>query len=518
MHRKYYPFTIAGDFKDSKVRHMVADFETCMNEERTDVRCWAWGLADIFTESFEHGTDIDSFLDRVLEDKLIYDIGYHNLKFDGNYLLPAIYRRGFKYMHNRLFMNAWKSGADLTGYFTHSISENGQFYNIIVVKPRKASSNIPAFIYFWDTLKLFPDSLKEVGQQYNSVHFKLEEDNEFYEAIRPIGHELTDEELLYLREDCLTLAEALRGQVDKYGKLYRTRASKAFSFFKECCLLWDEKTNVYEERYVGTKDFKIPYLKGYEDLYGMRFKTLPTALKRELIRQKLIPEFDYHIPNFEVWDDIKESYHGGISYVYPPIQEKSIEGHLTSIDVNSMYPDVMNSCNIPFGRFELREGEPSEERGTWIACARVSFILKDEWRLPCIQMKRKYGREWLKMSSDYRETGEMSIYNDDVIWFTKVDYDTFQESYHFTVHNWIEYYYFPTVGATDGKRFVQKYYNAKQEATERAKKIKDSTPNYKQDPEYRRAMLDRQEAKVIMNSAYGKHGPRSDSPEAARGG
>ena len=512
MHRKFYPFTIAGQLDKDNVKHMTADFETCMTEDQTDVRVWAWGLSDIYTESFEHGTTIDGFLDRILGDKLIYDIGFHNLKFDGNFILPALYKRGYKYIHNRIFMNTWKEGGDLTGCFTHSISESGAFYNIVVVKPRKASSNTPAFCYLWDTLKLFPNTLKEVGEQYNSKHFKLDEDADFYEGIRPVGHELTERELLYLKEDCLTLGEALRGQIDLYGKIYRTRASKAFSFFKECCLLQDEKTNVYEERYVGTKEFKIPYIEGYEDLYGMRFRTLPAVLKRELIKKKLIPEFDYHIPDFETWDHIKQSYHGGISYVYPPIQEQSIEESITVIDVNSMYPHVMNTYNIPFGRFEKREGEPTEERGTWIACARVSFKLKDPWRLPCIQIKRKYGREWLKCSTDYRLTGEMDEWNDDVIWFTKVDFETFQESYDFTVHHWIEYYYFPTIGATDGRRFVQKYYNAKQEAGQRAeeiiKKHGGDVDAFKADPEYRKAMLDRQEAKVIMNSAYGKHGTK----------
>ena len=510
MHRKYYPFTIAGQLDNKSVCHLTADFETCMTESREDVRVWAWGIADIFTEAYEDGTEIESFLDRLLTDKLIYDVAFHNLKFDGNYILPQLYKRGYKYIHNRIFMNAWKDGADLTNCFTHSISENGQFYNIVVVKPSKAGTNIPAFIYFWDSLKLFPETLQKVGEQYNSVHKKIEENTEFYEEIRPVGHQLTDEERLYLKEDCLVLAEALRGQIEKYGKIYRTRASKAFSFFKECCLLWDEKTNVYEERYVGTKEFKIPHIAGYEDLYGMRFKYLPSALKRELIQKKLIPEFEYHIPDFDTWDDIKESYHGGISYVNPVYQEQSVEANITVIDVNSMYPYCMWKFNIPFGRFELREGEPTETTGTWIACARVSFKLKDPWRLPCIQMKKRYGREWLKESSDYKEYGEMSEYNDDVIWFTKVDYETFQDSYDFVVHNWIEYYYFPTIGATDGKRFVEKYYNAKQEAGERASQIKKSYTDdgYKKDPEYIKAMLDRQEAKVIMNSAYGKHGTK----------
>ena len=512
MHRKYYPFTIAGDLKKEYVRHMVADFETCFNEQRDDVRVWAWGLADIFTEEFEYGKDIHSFLDRIFNDKFVYDIGIHNLKYDGNYILPQLYKDGYEYMHNRLFMNAWKSGEDLTGKFTHSISDNGQFYNIIVMKKKKAAQNVPAFVYFWDTMKLFPESLKRVGEQYNSKHFKLEEDSEFYEALRPVGHDLTEEELTYLREDCLTLGEAVRVQIEKYGKIYRTRAAKAFGFFKECCVLQDGTTNVYERRYVGTKEFIIPRIEGYEDLEGMQFKYLPTKAKRELIKHKLVPEFDYHIKNFETWSNIKSAYHGGISYVQPEQQERSIEEPITVIDVNSMYPWVMKYKNIPYGRFELRKGEPTESTGAWIACARVSFKLRDPWRLPCIQIKSKYGREWLRYSTDWRTLGEEDPYNDDIIWFTSVDYETFKESYDFTVHRWIEYYYFPLIGRMDGERFIDKYYNAKQEAQNRADMVKlkhgGDKAAYQADPEYIRAMLDRTEAKVIMNSAYGKHGTK----------
>lgn len=512
MHRKYYPFTIAGDFDRQYVKHGVADFETCKTEDGKDVRVWAWGYADIFTEDYKEGNDLDAFMRGILDDNLVYDIAYHNLKFDGNYIIPWLYKNGFKYLHNRLYMNAWKDGKDFTGYFTHSISENGQFYNIIVTKAKKASSNIPAFIYFWDSLKLFPESLKKVGEQYNTKHFKIDEPAEFYEAIRPVGHVITSEESFYLREDCLTLAEALRNQIAKYGKLYRTRASKAFGFFKECCVLPNTDINVYEEHYVGAKDFKIPRIEGYEDLFGMRFKTLPTRLKRELIKKKLVPEFDYYIPDFKTWQDFKESYKGGISYVNPFIQEKSLEEPIVVIDKNSMYPYFMKNANVPYGRFEKREGEPTETSGTWIACARVSFKLKADYCLPCIQIKHRYGREWLRESSDYKKYGELDPYNDDVIWFTKVDFETFQMSYDFTVHNWIEYYYFPTIGRIDGETFVDKYYNAKQEATERANAIKvkheGDLEKILNDPEYKKAMLDRQEAKVIMNSAYGKHGTK----------
>ena len=243
----------------------------------------------------------------------------------------------------------------------------------------------------------------------------------------------------------------------------------------------------------------------------MQFKYLPAKVKKHLIKEKLIPEFNYYIPDFDTWADLKASYHGGIAYVNPVYQEKSIEAPITVIDVNSMYPYCMKYFNVPYGRFEKREGQPTEETGTWIACARVSFRLKHDYCLPCIQMKNKYGREWLRESTDYRSEGELDPYNEDIIWFTKVDFETFNSSYDFIVHDWIEYYYFPTVGRVDGDNFVTKYYNAKQEATERAnaiKKLYKGDPKYLKDPEYIKAMLDRTEAKIIMNSAYGKHGTK----------
>ena len=511
--RRFYPFSIAGDLKSSYVKHMTSDFETSfIDGSRTDVHVWSWGLCDIFSESYEDGTNIDQYFDRLFGDNLVYDVAFHNLKYDGNYLLPDLYKRGFEYVHNRIFMNMWKEGLDLRGTFTHSISENGQFYNIIVVKDRPAARNTPAFVYFWDSMKLFPESLKKVGEQYNSKHFKIDEPRGFYERIRPRGHVPTDEERLYQKKDCLVLAEALRGQVDKYGKIYRTRASKAFSFFKECCIMPNTDVNVYEDHYVGKKEFTIPYIGGFEEYEGKRLRDLPAPVKRDLIRKKLIPEFDYYIPDFETWSNIKSAYHGGISYVNRLYQEKSIEDYITVIDVNSMYPYCMKSFNVPYGRFELRQGKPTEKRGLWIACARVSFKLKHEYSLPCIQMKHVYGREWLRESTDYKTQGVLDPDNTDVIWFTSVDYETYQHSYNFTVHNWIEYYYFPTVGAMDGATFVDKFYHAKQDATDRANAIKlkhgGDIEAINADAEYRRAMLDRQEAKVIMNSAYGKHGTK----------
>ena len=515
--RKYLPFTIAKNMKYDYVYHATADFETCMTADGTDVRVWAWGMANIMDyNEFEYGTDIDTFLDKILNDSLVYDLGFHNLKFDGNFILPQLYRRGWEFLPNSVFMELWKNGADLSKKFTHNITAQGQWFSICIVKDNiKATATTPAFVHIWDTYKLFPETLKKVGLAYNKIYQKIDEPKEFYKALRGPDHELTDDELLYLKNDCLTLAEALRAQLDMYGTIYRTRASKAFEFFKSCCVTEDGETNVYKNHYEGLRQFRIPRVEGLEDWEGAYYRFTPKAIRDKLSAKKvkLIKDFEYFIKDYDTWADFKQAYRGGISYVNPNLVNKDIISDICVIDVNSMYPYCLRNFPIPLGRFTKRKGKPKDDPDTtWVACARVSFKLKEEYHLPCIQIKHKYGREWLSESTDYKEYGEMDYYNEDVIWFTKIDYETYLENYEFTVHEWLSWYEFKQVSNLDGKTFIDKYYAAKQLAEAKMRQRKTELNNnpelYLNDPQYIKAATERQEAKIIMNSAYGKHGTK----------
>lgn len=513
--RKYLPFTIAKNMKYDYVKHCTADFETSLTEDGSDVHVWAWGLSDIMLYDFKYGNNISSFIDTLLEDRYVYDIGIHNLKFDGNYILPELYKRGYEYLPSKDFMKAWEEGKDLTKKFTHNITAQGQWFSVTVIKDTKAGTNTPAFIHFWDTLKLFPESLKNVGKQYCKTYQKVEEPKDFYTQIRGKNHAITPEELHYLKYDCLTLAEALRVQFETYGTIYRTRASKAFEFFKACCTSEDGKTNVYKAHYEGLQQFRIPRIAGLEDWEGSyyRFATKEVRAKIKKSGVKLEKAFDYYIKSYKVWEDFKQAYRGGISYVNPNYVERDVIGDITVLDVNSMYPYCLRNFPIPFGRFFKRKGKPvSTPTTTWVACARVSFKLKESYNLPCIQIKYKYGREWLAESTDYKEQGLVDYYNDDIIWFTEVDYKTYQLNYDFTVHEWVSWYEFKQCGNIDGKTFIDKYYSQKQTAeikiNERVKELGNDPAKYLNDDVYIKAKMDRQESKIIMNSAYGKHGTK----------
>lgn len=510
--RKYLPFTIAKSFKFNYVNHGVADFETCfIDNEKTDVRVWAWGYADIQTGEYKTGNNIDSFLDFVLSGKEVFDIGFHNLRFDGSFIIPQLFMRGYTYLNNTDFMKKWQDGEPMTKYFTHNITAMGQWFSVIVVKDRPANKSTPSFVHFWDTLKLFPSTLREVALQYHLPVTKINEDREFYERIRPVGHTLTQEESEYLKADCMILVGALRSQLDKYGTLHRTRASKAFYYFKSACT--DQVgNNNYKQKYEGIQQYKVPRIKGLEDYADMTIRYLPPEVKRKIRAsgEKLEEAFEYYIPDFYTWQDFKRAYTGGISYVNPEAVEQDIKETVTVLDVNSMYPSRLRDCLIPYGRYEKIKGAPDKsKRGVWVACARVSFRLKESYMLPCIQLKERYGRKWLHCSTDYMQYGELDKYNEDVLYFSSVDFETYQESYEFTVHEWYFTYHFQNVSNMDGKKFVDVHYKEKQKADNVMSKIKKNKPDtYATDNDYITAQLNRTEAKIIMNSAYGKHGTK----------
>lgn len=514
--RKFLPFTLANNFKHNYVKHCTADFETSyIDEKREDVYVWSWGLGELFSRKYKDGTTLDSFMDTILKDKYVYDIAFHNLKFDGNYILPYLYRNGYQYVNNKTFMNKWKNGEEMSKLFTHNITAMGQWFNITIVKDNiNASPKTPAFVHLWDSFKLFPQSLDEVGKQYCKDFKKIELPQDWYDQIRPVGYVPTKLDREYQKNDCMTLAEALEGQFRIYGSIYRTRASKAFSYFKSNTTSQNGYSNMYQLHYEGVKELIVPEgIKGVEDYAGVIFRYVPND-KKKIIREsrvKMEEEVKYYIPNYKTWEDIKMSYRGGISYVNPMYKELNIEDTVTVIDRNSMYPAEMKEKPIPYGHLFKERGKPDTSKyGMWIACARVSFKLKEEYNLPCIQMKAKYGREWLAMSTDYMEDNHLNKYNEDIIWFTSVDYETFLFNYDFTVHEWISYYGFKSYGKDDGEKFIKQQYDAKQQAEQRMNEIRSKYDDdgYLNDDDYIKAACERQEAKIIMNSAYGKHGTK----------
>ena len=104
-----------------------ADFETSTQswyERDGYARVWLWAIYDISVDDMKVGYDLDSFMDYVLRYRTPNPIIYfHNLKFDGSYILNWLLRHDYVVVEDKI--------TDL-GQFKASISDMGLWYAIEV--------------------------------------------------------------------------------------------------------------------------------------------------------------------------------------------------------------------------------------------------------------------------------------------------------------------------------------------------------------------------------------------------
>lgn len=312
---------------------IVADLETTTTPE--DVRAWAVCAVDIQTaETVFIGNDLTSFFEW-LENKntVCY---FHNLKFDGEFLLSWLFSHGYEHdegeegINRRLYTNAPKT-------FQTLITDTGLFYSITVIFAKKNKKYQK--VTFYDSLKKLPFKVSVISKAFDLEDEKLVID---YEAPRPVGHVLTEEERQYIVNDCRIVSEALHIQIEK-GLKKMTNASDAMGWFKES---------------IGQKQFE--YL----------FPRLPIELDT----------------------DIRRAYKGGFVYLKPEHKNaRGLKG--LTLDVNSLYPSVMYECKLPYGYPMYFEGEPEVKDGDpydlFIVRLRARFRVKPN-HLPTIQLKNNY--------------------------------------------------------------------------------------------------------------------------------
>lgn len=192
---------------------VAADFETTVDPN--DCRVWAACAVDIDTlETVHISNSIDSFFEW-LQDKNT-TCYFHNLKFDGEFILSYLLRNGYKY-----------SDTKEPKTFDTLISDTGQWYSVTVIFDKKNKKYKK--VTFYDSLKKLPFKVATISKAFNLEDEKLEID---YKAYRAPGHELTEEEKRYIVNDCRIVAAALKIQFSK-GLTKMTNASDALNGYKE---------------------------------------------------------------------------------------------------------------------------------------------------------------------------------------------------------------------------------------------------------------------------------------------
>lgn len=191
----------------------TADFETTTDAE--DCRVWAYCLCNIDNCGEKiYGNCIEDFL-RWCEfnpDNILY---FHNLKFDGEFILSYLLKNGWTHTTERKFYRKKE--------FSTLISDKGMFYSI------KLCFGKERYITIYDSLKIIPFSVEQVADTFGLPISKLEID---YKEKREKGHQLTQIEKEYISNDVEIIARALKVLFDE-GLNQITQGSNALHDYKK---------------------------------------------------------------------------------------------------------------------------------------------------------------------------------------------------------------------------------------------------------------------------------------------
>lgn len=229
------------------MKRFTADFETSTwIDDETWV--WAWALCDIENpKNVEIGNSIETFFERIKKESnpIIY---FHNLKFDGEFILYYLMNNEFEYVETKEKRNHT---------FSTLISDMGLFYQIEVyfeVEKKKTKK-----VTFIDSLKIINQSVDSMPATFKIEEEKLEID---YNKPRERGHILTEEESRYIKNDVVIVAKALKYLFDM-GLTKMTAGSNALSEYKNIIKL-NKFQNMYKKlSYEVDKDLRKAYRGGF---------------------------------------------------------------------------------------------------------------------------------------------------------------------------------------------------------------------------------------------------------------
>lgn len=317
----------------------VADFETTTRPE--DCRVWAYALCEVGNEdNTKVGTTLDDFMRWCRDEKENHKVLFHNLKFDGQFILQWLFHNGYTHVTDPRDRN--------TATFTTLISDKGLYYTIEVIFSRKGKRVNK--VVFQDSLKLIPMSVAAIAKTFKMEISKLEIDYKRHDFL-PVGTSLSPEEEAYIINDVKIVA-------------------KAVDFF---------------------------YSQG---LNKMTIGSCALDEYKKLISKKNFKKF---YPNPKYHEDVRKSYRGGFTYLNPKFAEKTV-GKGMVFDVNSLYPSVMYNDYLPFGMPIYFNGEYKKDElyPLYTQMFSCQFKIK-KGKIPTIQIKHGYNftaNEYLTSSGD----------------------------------------------------------------------------------------------------------------------
>lgn len=275
-----------------KSKEYCCDFETTSKyqyEKEGLTRVYLFRLVDLKTGlKVKLGVNISEFINEIKINKNISKVYFHNLSFDGCFIIDYLLRNDFKWCNNKDELSKMESNA-----FNAIIDENGSIYEIDIF-----FYEMPKIVHINCSYKLTGLSIKDLGklvgvEKLNETHNYTEIKN--YKSIE----EVTAEELSYIKND----VEIMRLGILKCYEMGIRGLTKSSACYK----MWRE----------------MEWCK---------------------IKDDVITDYPPEIKHI-----IDASYRGGITMINKKYANK-ILGACRNYDVNSLYPSVMYN-EMPIGEY-----------------------------------------------------------------------------------------------------------------------------------------------------------------------
>lgn len=367
--------------------YVVADFETTTDPD--DCRVWAWAICDLKTLTKVHGTDIDSFIELVSDPMFDYNVFFHNLKFDGDFLINWLFKNGFKYVESQDELS------DKT--FTTLIATNGQFFTMdIMFQNRGKFKNS---VHIQDSLKILPIPVREIAKAFNLPILKGEID---YDAYRPVGYKPDKNEWNYIDNDVEIVARGIKEFFALKLKKMTLSADALFSYKKSIGgarmfnryfpqLDYDNHIRAsYKGGYVYVKEDK----KGVDIGEGLVFDV--NSLYPSVMYSELLP------------------YYEGIYFEGDFVPTKKYPLAIMNIDICfDIKPDHLPTIQIKKGYLQFNPTEYQKSSNGDIINMTVTSVDLD-------LIKQQYDLSYLQVNNGYKFMGRRGLFKDYIDHWTEV--------------------------------------------------------------------------------------------------
>lgn len=317
-----------------------ADFETTGEDfykQYGYVKVWLYAVCDENSEIVNYGSSMEEFMSwlRSVRGSRIY---FHNLKFDGNFIIDYLLRNGYEF-------NFGLKASDKKG-FSVLVDDMGSFYSI------KINFSPTNQVEICDSLKLIPFKVEKIARDFDLPMRKGKIDYTDYT--------IDEDRLEYVYNDVKIVASAL-SELKKEGIDRLTIASSAYNYykgsydnrdFKRCFpMLDDDFLEKYRKAYRGGRSqvnpkYQDKVLKGVKRFdinsmypYIMRTMSLPYG---HPIRTDRMGSSDFELYELEIQFKLKKGH-------LPTLLKKgAIYGFESSYYTESDGIELLRISNIDF--------------------------------------------------------------------------------------------------------------------------------------------------------------------------